>query len=44
MTDIFDLNLDPNDPDEPNPALIITMSLILIGSLLKYEFFPNKIP
>ena len=35
----MDLNLTiyPNDPDEPYTQVIISVSLILICSLLKYE-------
>ena len=37
-----DLTLDPNDPDEPYAAVILSISTILIVSLLKYESVPNQ--
>ena len=33
----MDLTIDPNDTDEPYAEVIISISPIWIGSLLKYE-------
>ena len=38
----FKLTLDPKYPDEPNAAFTISILLIWISSLLKYEYLTQQ--